>query len=233
MYSTGCGRIFKMTVLSAATRQARRLALMGGTFDPIHLGHLLVAEFVAEHLELEKVVFVPNRIPPLHDSKRPAPPTRRLEMVQLAIADNPRFEACAVELQREGPSYSIDTIRTVRQELSPQAELYLIVGADELLLLPKWREPAAILRESRVVGVTRPGSDLSTLETVLGAEWTALIELVKAPQIEISSSEIRRRVAAGLSIRYMTPQPVIEYIYAHKLYTENPDGAAQVRGASL
>jgi len=217
-----------MTASDAATIREGRIGLLGGTFDPIHLGHLLVAELVADSLALERVVFIPNNVPPHDKPELPAAPEHRLAMLELAIADNPGFEVSREEIERPGASYSIDTIREFRRRLGPEAELYFIVGADELLALAGWREPDAILAKSRVVGVARPGSDLSHLAGALGQQRADLIQIIDTPVVDISSSEIRRRVAVGLSIRYMTPDVVVEYIYANGLYAPGSgEGAPQ------
>jgi len=198
--------------------EKRRIGIMGGTFDPIHCGHLLMAEFVGEALGLERVAFVPNGEPPHHKPHAVSERAHRLRMTELAVAGNPRFCVSTVETSRPGPSYSIDTIRELNRGLPVGQKVHFIVGADELVALSGWHEPDAVLDESNVVGVARAAADLSALAEALGRDRASRIRLVETPLFGISSSEIRSRVARRLSIRYMTPDAVICYIRAHGLY---------------
>lgn len=204
-----------------------RIGVLGGTFDPIHLGHLIVAEDVRQKLELGEVLFIPAGRPwlKLKEEKCVTPAKHRLAMVKLAIASNPYFKVSPMEIERPGPSYSIDTVLELKAKLGAQAEIYFIVGPDALADFPKWKEPARLLQECQVVGVGRPRHtqvDLRILDlSVPGA--SKRIMLLDVPQIDISSTEIRRRVAEGLSIRYLVPEAVEEYINEHELYM-SPDG---------
>jgi nicotinate-nucleotide adenylyltransferase len=188
-------------------------AIFGGTFDPIHLGHLVVADHVAEAAGLARVVFVPAGRPP-HKAGRPITPARdRLAMVELAIAGNPRFSVSRLELESAGgPSFTIDTVR--RWKAAGEGEVALILGADSLVELDTWREPEALLAECRVLVVGRPGVDLERAP----AHLVGKVTFIAAPRLDISSSEIRERVAAGRSIRYLVPEPVREYILGRDLY---------------
>ncbi|HUV52620.1 MAG TPA: nicotinate-nucleotide adenylyltransferase [Dehalococcoidia bacterium] len=199
-----------------------KIGVLGGTFDPIHTGHLIVAEDVREKLGLSEVLFVPAGKPwlKLKEEKTITDGEHRLAMVRLAIKGNPFFKVSTMELDRPGPSYSIDTILELKNKLGPAVEIYFIAGPDALAELPQWKEPARLLEICQVVGIGRPGyakADLSVLDvSVPGA--AKRIMLLDVPQIDISSKEIRRRVAQGQSIRYLVPEAVQKYIEKHKLY---------------
>jgi nicotinate-nucleotide adenylyltransferase len=201
---------------------SRKIGVLGGTFDPIHLGHLIVAEDLREKLGLSEVLFIPAGRPwlKLKEEKPVSAAEHRLAMVKLAIAANPYFKVSTLEIDRSGLSYSIDTVLELKAKLGAKAEIYFIVGPDALAELPQWKEPARLLELCQVVGMSRPGyarTDLRKLEkSVPGA--SKRIMPVDVPQIDISSTDIRRRVAQGLSIRYLVPEAVEKYITEHKLY---------------
>ncbi len=200
-------------------RAVLKLGIMGGTFDPIHFGHLFVAEQARQRLGLDKVIFVPNGQPPHKKLYQVSDAEHRYAMCVLACADNPHFEVSRIEIDRPGPSYTIDTIREFRRAYGPHVELYFITGADAVLEILTWRQPDDILREAHVVAAHRPGFDLSRIDEVLGPERSSRVRAMAVPALDISSTDIRRRVAAGLSIRYLTPEPVRQYIYRHRLYS--------------
>lgn len=201
----------------------KRLGIMGGSFDPVHLAHLLVAEEVREALALELVLFVPTAVQPLKQGQPVTSAEHRTAMLELAISGNPAFALSHVEVDRAGPSYTVDTVRQLCAEWGPQAggklDMWFIVGADSLATLPMWRDPAGILADTRLAVVRRPGSiiDVASLEAQLpGLESS--VDVVDAPLVDISATGIRRRVREGRSIRYRVPATVREYIYAHALY---------------
>ncbi len=197
-----------------------QVGLFGGTFDPIHWGHLLVAESVRETHALSKVVFIPAGQPWLKADQQVSPARHRLEMVKLAIADDPCFEASSIEVDRPGPSYSVDTVTSVRAEIGPEVGLSLIAGSDALIDLPLWKEPIRLARLCRIVEISRPGAalvDWQALEKAV-AGISGNIDLVKVPQIDISSTDIRDRVRRGGSIRYRVPATVADYIFKNQLY---------------
>jgi len=199
--------------------EASRIGVLGGTFDPPHYGHLAIAEEARVRLGLEKVLFVPALEPP-HKPGRPLSPVEdRLAMVQAAIADNPAFVLSRVDVDRPGPSYTVDTIALLQAQLGPGAQLYLIIGTDNLIDLPKWHQPARLLTLCPVVAVSRPGysCDLAALARALPAITTRVI-LLDGPALDISGTELQRRVRAGLPIRYQVPEPVRQYIYEKRLY---------------
>ncbi len=192
-----------------------RLGLFGGTFDPIHIAHLIVAERVREEMGLARILFVPAAIPP-HKTNRPLSPAwQRLAMVRLATAASPWLEASDLEIRRGGVSYTIDTVRDVRGRYGLQAdELFLIIGSDSLKEFSSWREPENLLAESTVVVVTRPGFDPSEAP----AQFAGRARMVAAPLLDVSSSEIRARVRSGKSIRYLVPEGVERFIHEQALY---------------
>jgi nicotinate-nucleotide adenylyltransferase len=187
--------------------------MFGGTFDPIHLGHLLLAEIARESLALERVVFVPARIPP-HKGSVPTPAEHRFRMAELATRDNPHFEVSDLELRRDGPSYTVETLRELR-ELSPRpTELYLLMGADSARDLRSWKDHRTLLEEATLVVLPRRGVAPEELPEEVAARAT----LLASPLIEISSSEIRRLVRERRSIRYRVPESVEQYIRSEGLY---------------
>jgi nicotinate-nucleotide adenylyltransferase len=196
-----------------------RVGLFGGTFDPPHLGHLILASEAKAQLELTRLLWTVTPDPPHKQDQTITPLEHRLAMVKLAIEDNPAFEISDVELSRPGPHYTIDTIRLLAKQ-NPNAEIVPIIGGDSLNDLPTWHEPKEILFTAHWVGVMRrPGEEtnLKELEQELPG-ITSKIHYVDAPLLEIASSEIRHRVAAGKPFRYYLPEHVYEYIEKHHLY---------------
>jgi len=184
-----------------------RLGIFGGTFNPIHVGHLLLAETARETLQLDRVVFIPTGQPPHKHIKELLPGPVRLELVQLAIRDQPAFVASDIELQRDGPSYSIETVRILKQQL-PKAKLFLLMGED--MLSVRWLAWDALTQLCTIVVAHRHGST--------PARRGRHVKWLPMPQVEIASSEIRARRKAGRSIRYLVPAAVQRYIEQHQLY---------------
>jgi nicotinate-nucleotide adenylyltransferase len=196
------------------------IGVIGGTFDPIHIGHLIVAEEARLRLGLSQVVFVPAGQPWLKQDKDISPGEHRLEMIRLAIAPNTFFRASTVELERHGPSYTVDTLAALKRELGPEANLYFILGIDALAGLPTWREPQEIVELCHLVAAKRPEAsdlDLQSLERSVPGMSSRVI-ILDNPLIDISSSEIRQRVAEGKSIHEMVPEAVERYIREKRLY---------------
>ena len=206
----------------------RRLGVLGGTFDPIHIGHLIIAEEARERLALEAVVFVPARVSPFKLQGTSAPAEHRCRMVELAIADNPFFYLSRVDLERPAPSFTVDTLRALRASCDPRTELFFIVGADSLGTLKSWRSPQEILRLARLIAISRPGFelDLAALERDVPG-ITQATEVLATVQVGISSTEIRARLERQLSIRYLVPAPVEAYIREQGLYTSGREPAAR------
>lgn len=206
---------------------ADALGIMGGTFDPIHLGHLVAAEEARVRFRLDRVIFVPNGRPPHKKDYPVTPPERRCEMVVLAVASNPAFEPSRIEIDRPGPSYAVDTVTQLRGRLGPDAKLYFITGADAILEILTWRQPHRLAESCEFIAVTRPGHDLRRLEKALPRDLLARIHVLRVPGLDISSTELRRRAGIGESLRYLTPQAVVRYIAAYGLYTDRGPSAAE------
>jgi len=196
------------------------IGVLGGTFDPIHIGHIMAAEETRAKLNLAEVLFVPAGQPwlkvdiPLSDAEH------RVQMVRLAIADKPYFKVSTMEIERAGPSYTVDTITELQAQIGIGDELFFILGWDSLAELPQWREPSRLITMCNLVAVPRPGYPRPNLK-VLGALVPGLsrrVMLMDKPEIDISALEIRSRVARGLSVRHLVPEPVNAYIRQHKLY---------------
>ena len=197
-----------------------KLGIMGGTFDPIHYGHLAAAEEARVQLRLERVLFVPVKIPPHKPDEKISAPEHRLAMVELAIASNPHFSLSQVDIDRSAPYYTVDTIAILQKKwkVGPE-DIYFIMGLDSLADILTWHRPERLLELCHLAVMRRPGYeiDFSSLEASL-PEASARILLLDMPWLDISSSDLRRRVRGGLSIRYLVPEAVENYIYAHHLY---------------
>lgn len=201
----------------------RRIGIFGGSFDPVHLGHLLIAEQFAQDMKLDVVKFIPAKVSPFKLSYTPTSDKHRLEMLRLAVGSNKRFEVDSLELERGGVSYTIDTVASLRS-VEPDAEYYMLIGADSLKDFKKWKSPEELLRSVSLVVARRGGeappewSELSGLAIpeVLSGIQERVLDL---PAMEISSTDIRRRVERGRSIRYLVPSGVEVYIHSHGLYT--------------
>lgn len=197
-----------------------KLGVFGGTFDPIHMGHLVVAEEAREQLGLDEVVFVPAGEPWFKADMRITDASHRFAMVELAVASNPAFLTSDLEMVRSGPSYSVDTLELLHKSLGDAVELFVVLGADALADLARWHKPKRILELATVVGVARPSHlsvDLQQMATDLESSEDRL-KLLRGPLTEVSGTEIRRRVRGGLSIRYLVPEPVEAYLQEHMLY---------------
>lgn len=198
------------------------IGVLGGTFDPIHIGHLRVAEEVVARLDLPRILFIPAGQPwlKLNNANAISPVQHRLAMVRLGIAGNPRFKLSTVEIERPGPSYSVDTIAQLRSQLDKDDEIFFILGWDNLMQLPQWHKPELLIEMCRLVAVPRvdfPLLDLPALEKKLPG-ITERVILFDKPRIDINASEIRRRAAKGLSIGDFVPKAVESYIKEHGLY---------------
>jgi nicotinate-nucleotide adenylyltransferase len=204
---------------------SQRIGIYGGTFDPIHIGHLAIAEEARYALDLAEVIFVPASRQPLKGEAQGASAAQRLAMVRLACAGNPRFRASDIELRRPPPSYTIDTLMALRAEADPAATLVFILGADAARDLPRWYRAAEIIRLVRLAIVGRPGVDLSMAQLEASLPGIAdRCDLIDGPRLEVSSSDLRARLAAGRPTRYQIPDPVLAYIAEHRLYQELADG---------
>ena len=200
-----------------------RIGILGGSFDPIHYGHLLLAEVCLEQLSLDTVWFIPAATAPHKSDAVGASAEQRREMVELAIAGHPAFECSSMEIERGGLSYTVDTLSEIASE-HPQATLYLLMGVDSLLDLPGWREPERICELAVPVVAARPGQppvDFQILEPLTSAERLDQVRqaVVTMPQLDLSSRDLRERAAGQQSLRFRTPRAVEQYIASHKLYS--------------
>ena len=197
-----------------------KVGIFGGTFDPLHIGHLLVAEAVRDELELARVLFVPAGDPPHKQDQSKSAAGHRRAMIEAAIVGDANFDLCSVDLERPGPHYSVDTVRLIqaRYQLAREAS-YFIIGGDSLVDLPDWYQPERLVERCLLAVVHRPGSqpDVNQLEAVIPGLSRALV-WVPSPMLDLSGTEIRQRVAAGRSIRYQVPEPVRNYIQQQGLY---------------
>ena len=198
------------------------IGVLGGTFDPIHIGHIRVAEEVVARLDLPRILFMPAGQPwlKLNNANAISPIQDRLEMVRLGIADNPRFKLSTIEIERSGPTYSVDTIEQLHDSLSEGDEIFFILGWDNLMQLPRWHQPQRLIELCRLVAVPRvdfPLTDLPALEKALPG-ITPRVILFDKPRIDVNASEIRRRAAEGKSISEFVPKAVERYIQEHGLY---------------
>ena len=198
------------------------IGILGGTFDPIHCGHIIIAEEAMRRLELSRVIFVPAGQPWLKTDREITPAVHRIRMVEQAIGSNHCFELSTVETERRGPSYTVDTLAAQQQQLGIEARLFFLLGWDSLAELSQWSEPTKLVRICRLVAFTRVGISKPNLD-VLEASVPGVIGstvFLDIPPSNISSSDIRRRVVAGLSIRNLVPAGVERYINMHKLYRQ-------------
>jgi len=199
-----------------------KLGILGGTFDPVHFGHLLLAESCREQAGLDAVRFLPTAVPPHKRGRELTPVETRIEMLELAVAGNEAFSVCRYEADRGGVNYTADTLESFLAE-QPDRDLFFLLGADMLADLPNWHEPERICRAATLVVVARPGAppiDLDQLYSITDDEQRERIRRrqVEMPEMGLSATEIRHRVAGGQSIRYQTPRAVEKYIESKGLY---------------
>ena len=205
----------------ASTGGRKRTGVFGGTFDPVHVGHLIAAEEARAALSLDEVVFVPAGRPWFKEGRPLTGAGHRLAMVELAVAGHAHFRVSDAEVRRPGPSYTVDTLEELRAGLGEAAEIYLIVGTDVLSELSRWHRPARVFEMATIVGMRRPGAepDLEQLEEV-SRDAPSRTLILDGPCIEVSGADLRRRVAEGRPIRYMVPEAVARYIREHCLYMD-------------
>jgi nicotinate-nucleotide adenylyltransferase len=196
------------------------IGVLGGTFDPIHSGHLIIAEEARIRLKLAKILFVPAGQPWLKTGRAIAAVSHRVEMVKLALVGNPYFELSTIEVDQAEPSYTVDTLAILRRQLGTEAKIFFILGWDSLAELPQWKEPAKLIQFCKLVAVTRTGfstPDLKAMEASVPGVTRSVVWL-DMPPIDISSTDIRKRVALGLSIHGLVPNEVERYIKEQELY---------------
>lgn len=198
------------------------IGILGGTFDPIHWGHLILAEQARETFSLDKVLFIPAASPPHKSGAAVSDASCRFEMVSLAIEGNEAFEASRIELDRPGISYTVDTVREIRASIGSECGLYLLVGADEARDFMSWRDPYKIQEMAGIVVANRPGVSEQDLCRALPKDFADRLIRLNMPSVDICSTDIRERAAEGRSIRYLTPDSVIYYIRSTGLYRGKP-----------
>jgi nicotinate-nucleotide adenylyltransferase len=192
-----------------------KIGLFGGTFDPIHVGHLIIAETVSSDFHLDRIFFIPAAVPPHKDSNRISPPDRRLEMIKLAIENNSRFDVSDTEIRRGGISYTVETIQWFQESATWKGgSFFLIMGSDSLYDIRNWRNPAEILSSIEVLVIERPGFEKGRNKE----KYSEKVKWVSVPKMEISSTEIRKRVYRQKSIRYWVPQKVEAFIHDRGMY---------------
>jgi nicotinate-nucleotide adenylyltransferase len=199
-----------------------RVGVLGGSFDPIHIGHLILAEEARDQLDLDFVYFVPAGNPPHKQGRRLAPVEARVRMAELAIAGNDAFRVSRVDADRPGPHYTIDMVRIIRGQLPPDCELFFLMGFDSLTELPTWHEPARLIAACHLVALTRPAIevDWGKLEAALPG-IRQRITILDMPELEISSHQLQERIREGRSIRYLVTDEVGAYIREKGLYNAN------------
>ncbi len=210
----------------ATDETPRRVGILGGMFNPPHAGHLELARAAASELGLDRVLLTPTLVPPHKPASWDPGAEHRLQMCRLAIADDSRLAVCTLELERPGPSYTVDTLKSIHAS-DPDAELTLIVGADMAMTLDSWREPGEIVALARLAVAEREGSSreqvLAALRTLCGPEWVTFLRM---PCHNVSSSLVRRRLTSGEPIAGLVGEPVARYIAEQELYGRPPAGAA-------
>jgi nicotinate-nucleotide adenylyltransferase len=197
--------------------RARRVGVMGGSFNPIHIGHLVTADEARYSFGLDEVVFVPAGHPWQKDVHDVAPAEHRYMMCVIATSQDPTFRVSRIEIDRPGPTYTLDTLRALKDE-RPLDELFFITGADAILQILTWRDPEAVLREARFIAATRPGYDLDRLEKELPEGLEDRVAIMEIPALAISSTDVRLRAREGRPVRYLVPAGVAEYIEKNGLY---------------
>lgn len=197
----------------------KRIGVFGGTFNPIHFGHLIIAEAVREEYQLEKIIFIPSAVPP-HKQKDVLSAKHRYAMTAVAILNNPYFSISDIEMRRSGPSYTVDTIKELKEIYGDDVEFYFIAGTDTIHELPTWKYIDELLELCHFVGATRPdGSEvIDSVIEYFGDLGKERIHRLQTPELEISSTDLRKRLQEGRSVRYMLPKNVIRYIEENNIY---------------
>lgn len=191
-----------------------KIVVMGGTFNPPHIAHLICAEEVYDRLKFDKVIFIPSARPPHKDANDIIDPHHRYMMTLLATEDNPHFEVSRIELDRPGRSFTIETVKEMKKMYNNNAEIHWIVGADSILEMRSWKCVDELINICSFVGINRPGYDLSKADKQI----LERINMINITGVDISSSEIRKRIKNGITIKYLVPASVEEYIYNNRLY---------------
>ena len=197
-----------------------KIGILGGTFDPVHLGHLIIAEEVRSNLGLDKILFVPAGVPWMRENEGVSAGKHRLNMVDLAVKSNPHFQSSSIEIDRQGVTYTADTLETLLEDLDHEVELSFIMGMDVLEKFHLWKSPETVVELCSLVIVNRPGNQAVDVNEVVKKypEAGAKLRIINVPRMEISSSEIRERVRQEKSLKYLVSEEVIDYIDQNNLY---------------
>jgi nicotinate-nucleotide adenylyltransferase len=217
-------------LLPKAGSECLTLGIMGGTFDPIHLGHLVTAEEARQQFKLDHVIFMPSGFPPHKDQRSLTAKEHRYLMTMLAVVDNPYFTVSRLEIERDEPSYTIDTVRRFYDLYRHNLKLYFITGADAIFGITTWKDHGELLETCSFIAASRPGYSFNKLRSILGQEFQNVmkrIHLLEIPAMAISSTYIRQRVAQGRTIKYLTPEPVEQYIYKNHLYIPEKENSVK------
>ena len=200
--------------------EKKRVGILGGTFDPIHVGHLMTAEAVRDEYHLDKVIFIPAAVPPHKQNQDVTEAMHRYVMTVLATCSNPNFEVSDIEMNRTGPSYTIDTIRELLERFGEDTEFYFITGADAIQEIHTWDRIEELLEMCHFIGASRQGClpDVNQIKASFGELGKRKIHRLETPELEISSTDIRNRIKKGYSIKYIVPTAVEQYIYKQGLY---------------
>lgn len=203
------------------TKQFERVGIFGGSFNPLHQGHLIVAEFAAETIGLERVLFAPVVHPPHRDGKLLMAIEHRLAMIETAINDNDRFQLTLVDVERPGPHYSVDTVQII-QDQYPGSQLYFVMGGDSFKSFPSWHAPDEIVEYCRLAVMRRPSSKpvQPSMHQAAMPNLHERVDMIEAPPIGISATRVREQLGIGKSVRYLVPDRVLTYIHANNLYQE-------------
>lgn len=200
----------------------KRIGILGGTFNPVHMGHLFMAEYARTEMELDMVMFIPTGVPYMKNNKEILPSDIRMKMLELSIANNPFFITSDIEIKREGNTYTYETLEELKQ-LYPNAELFFLVGADCLFTIEKWYQPQRIFNNCTLLAANRndvPIQELSEKKQFLEDKFQAKVVLLDVPQMDISSTKVRKNIKNHKSIRYMVNDKVHDYILQNNLYQE-------------
>lgn len=194
------------------------LGIIGGTFDPIHLGHLIIAEEARYRFRLDRVIFIPAGAPPHKPNQPVTDKEHRFNMTVLATEDNPAFEASRIEIDRSGPSYAVDTLAELKRIYGEDTRLFFIMGVDAILEILTWHQPEMLINLCRFIAATRPGYDFADVKEKLPVDYLERITFMESPGVDISSTELRNRAASGKPVKYMVPRAVEKYITDNGLY---------------
>jgi len=199
-----------------------RIGVFGGTFDPVHVGHLIIAEVMRHRLALSHVVFLPAGRPPHKPTQDLASNTDRVNMLRLSIADSAHFSVSTIDIVRDGPSFTADSLQLLHAELEQHTEMYFLMGQDSLRDFPNWRRPESIARQARLGVARRPGVDVSVDDVIEAVpELNGRVEFIEVPLIDISSRQIREAIRTGGPFRFQVVAGVADYIAEHRLYFEH------------